>query len=684
MIGTAFTVLASFLPFLVNPIVRAIHPYSGNLRELNVRDQMGKYLSEIYDDPNVIVALHGYRHTCPLSGQTNDEFYCPNVNITISQIEERVDKAMAVFANLGIKEYAFLPPGEVWNEKLEKVLKSRNFSVTPTKILNYRPTAYLYDNPAKIEFSLALKPYLIAIFGANSSKIKYDNFTKILNQENTLAGEYTCGWQNMKSFDDPRYKLALNRVIEQKPTVIILHIQDWNKFTETFLREALKTQPSIKVLRCDDYTIHQKEAQILVELAKEYDILAELVVIPTTYASIPTPMHINILLPISWFAFLLTFVMPTTTFLSWAMLGRLSVKEEKGVIIWNPEKPRVSIIMPAYNEEKIIGASIENALKQDYGKVEVIVVDDGSTDKTRKIAQTYAEKYRRVRVFWHKKNKGKFQALNTGTISAKGKIILHTDSDSILAKNAVRKVVSSFKDRSIGATACLIGVMNDNKILTKLQQIEYIFEQLVVRFCQSITNQVVICPGAGSAFRADVAKATLVLDRTLTEDADYSFEIRRKGWRITQAPDSISFTEAPESLIAITRQRIRWLYGVLQTLTFHKWSIKETWILWAWLGYLLSPLSFLILLSIPIFSFIHGMEYIIYFFPYFIPAFSIFTLSRLIPLYWFGKKKKLVLLFPLYWLYNTYLLLLTLYCFIAWFTRKGVFVRYGGRDIHAV
>ena len=87
-------------------------------------------------------------------------------------------------------------------------------------------------------------------------------------------------------------------------------------------------------------------------------------------------------------------------------------------------------------------------------------------------------------------------------------------------------------------------------------------------------------------------------DRTITEDADTSFEVYRQGWKISQEPEAISYTDAPEKISVFIDQRKRWLYGVLQTIVIHKWSLKtlNPWVLWAWIGYLLCPLTIISLI----------------------------------------------------------------------------------------
>lgn len=275
--------------------------------------------------------------------------------------------------------------------------------------------------------------------------------------------------------------------------------------------------------------------------------------------------------------------------------------------------------------------------------------------------------------------------MNSGIKEAEGEYVYHMDADTVLAPDNIEKVLSTFNDERIGAAASMVSISNDRGILTRLQMIEYLFEQLIVRYGQSISRNVIICPGAGCIYRSEVAKNITVSDRTVTEDADYTFEVRRNNWKIGQEVDSVSFTEAPSNLSAFTKQRVRWLYGVLQTIRLHRWSLKDPWVVWAWLGYILTPISMIILLSIPVLGIVMGQAYLAYFLPYSLMSFTIFVVSRALPLsiYRYHGKISLLLYLPLYIFYNTYLSIITLYTFLAWITGRGVKIKYGSRRIHA-
>lgn len=346
--------------------------------------------------------------------------------------------------------------------------------------------------------------------------------------------------------------------------------------------------------------------------------------------------------------------------------------------------PPVSLILPAYNEEEIIGKSVSSGLEQDYVNLEILVVDDGSTDKTAEIVKKYVEHDKRVTLIQHNANLGKPEALNTGFRNAKGEISIFADSDSFLSQNFISETVKHFRNPNVGMVAGMIVIDNDYGLWGKCQQIEYLYSQYVVRYVQHLNQNVLICPGAGTAIRTEIARANPHSDRTITEDADLSFCVARDGWKIEQEINAMSFTDAPANYKDFVCQRKRWLYGVLQTLKLHMWR-KDLWTLWAWIGYILCPLSLFFLFLIPFLLYFIGQPYFVFFAIYSLVSMSIFFITRAIPILQYGNgKKHLILLLPIYVFYQYFLQILLFYLIIANMTSHGITVRYGGRDIRAI
>lgn len=161
--------------------------------------------------------------------------------------------------------------------------------------------------------------------------------------------------------------------------------------------------------------------------------------------------------------------------------------------------PLVTIVVPAHNEEKVIERCIEAILEIDYPKKEVIVVDDGSTDKTYQLASSYRNKG--IKVIHRKEAGGKSGALNTGILIANGEIIITCDADSMIGRGALRRIVSRFQDPTVSAVAGNVKVLNRTNLATKLQALEYIVNENIYRRVFDIFGVVPVVPGPLASFR---------------------------------------------------------------------------------------------------------------------------------------------------------------------------------------
>ncbi|MBD3287515.1 glycosyltransferase, partial [candidate division KSB1 bacterium] len=238
--------------------------------------------------------------------------------------------------------------------------------------------------------------------------------------------------------------------------------------------------------------------------------------------------------------------------------------------------PFISIIVPAYNEAKVIEDSVKSLLTLDYPNYEIIVVNDGSTDETHKVAEKlvgyHAGKYEKVRVsLINKENGGKSSALNSGIHFSRAEFVLCMDGDSALSSKTLRYGMRHFNDREIGAVAGNVKVMNANKMITNLQSLEYVEGLNMVRTSQSYLKMVNIIPGPIGIFRKQaIIDAGWYASDTYAEDADLTLKIRQAGWQIIYEPKAIAYTEAPESMYQLLKQRYRWTRGLLQSLKKHR------------------------------------------------------------------------------------------------------------------
>lgn len=242
----------------------------------------------------------------------------------------------------------------------------------------------------------------------------------------------------------------------------------------------------------------------------------------------------------------------------------------------NGFSPFVSIIVPVYNEGKIIRNSVSSLLKLDYKNYEIIIVNDGSTDDTRQVAESMVgfqdAVYGKIKVsLINQPNLGKARALNAGIFYSRADFVLCMDGDSQLSPESIKVAVRHFKDPKIGAVAGNVKVQNRKRFFTDLQALEYIEGLNMARSAQSYFRLVNIIPGPIGIFRKSaIEQAGFYSSDTYAEDADLTLKILSKGWKIYYEPKSISYTEAPVTLQQLLKQRYRWTRGILQSIRKHK------------------------------------------------------------------------------------------------------------------
>jgi len=231
--------------------------------------------------------------------------------------------------------------------------------------------------------------------------------------------------------------------------------------------------------------------------------------------------------------------------------------------------PKVGVIVPAYNEGPVVNKSIQSILQSDYPNLEIIVVDDGSTDDTYK---TVVRKYGRNKKVWvfTKPNGGKSDALNYGLRNTNAEMVVILDADTIVTKNAIRNLARHFRDPNIGAVAGNSKVGNRTNMLTKMQALEYITSQNLDRQAFCLLNCIRVVPGAIGMWRRQ-----LLLDLggfttdTLAEDTDMTLKVIRAGYKVDYDSHAIAYTEAPDTISGFMKQRFRWMHGTLQAVWKH-------------------------------------------------------------------------------------------------------------------
>ncbi len=236
-------------------------------------------------------------------------------------------------------------------------------------------------------------------------------------------------------------------------------------------------------------------------------------------------------------------------------------------------QPSVAVLIPAFNEEKVIANTVQAVLASDYPALRVIVVDDGSTDNTYDVACEEFEQERaegRVLVLT-KKNSGKAEALNFGLQRVTEEIFIGIDADTVIAPDAVAKLVEYFANPEVAAVAGNTKVGNRVNLWTRWQALEYITSQNFERRALDVFGAVSVVPGAIGAWRTQAVRAAGGYQPdTVAEDADLTMSLLEHGGSVYYEDRALAWTEAPTKPSGLMRQRFRWSFGILQAVWKHR------------------------------------------------------------------------------------------------------------------
>ena len=235
--------------------------------------------------------------------------------------------------------------------------------------------------------------------------------------------------------------------------------------------------------------------------------------------------------------------------------------------------PSISVVVAAYDEEAVIGRTIESILQSDVPISEVVVVDDGSSDATAKVVRDGFGSDPRV-ILLQKENGGKASALNEGIARARGDLLFHIDADTVIEPTAIGRLAAGFDDPQTAAVAGNVQVGNRSNLLTQWQDLEYVTSQNLDRRAYARLNCITVVPGAIGMWRRNaVLEVGGYETDTLAEDMDLTWRLRRAGYRLRNEPLALAYTEAPERLEPFLKQRFRWSYGTLQCLVKHRGAL---------------------------------------------------------------------------------------------------------------
>jgi cellulose synthase/poly-beta-1,6-N-acetylglucosamine synthase-like glycosyltransferase/peptidoglycan/xylan/chitin deacetylase (PgdA/CDA1 family) len=257
------------------------------------------------------------------------------------------------------------------------------------------------------------------------------------------------------------------------------------------------------------------------------------------------------------------------------LAGRHARQRRKPSWSWGPAVTEpVSVIVPAYNEKEGIAAAVRSLAGGDYPQIEVVVVDDGSTDGTAGLVERLElPNVRVVRV----PNGGKAKALNTGIALARHELIVTVDGDTIFEKDSIRMLVQPFANPKVGAVAGNVKVGNRERMVAAWQHIEYVIGFNLDRRLYEVLGCMPTVPGAIGGFRRSaLAQVGGISDETLAEDTDVTMALCRAGWKVVYEERARAWTEAPATLEQLYRQRYRWSYGTMQAMWKHRGALTDS------------------------------------------------------------------------------------------------------------
>ena len=240
--------------------------------------------------------------------------------------------------------------------------------------------------------------------------------------------------------------------------------------------------------------------------------------------------------------------------------------------------PRVAVLIPAYNEEKVIVRTIRSVMMSNYKNLRIIVIDDGSKDGTYEVArEAYPNEIASGRLtVLTKPNGGKADALNYALERTDEEIYVGIDADGVIAHDAITNLVPHFANPKIGAVAGNAKVGNRVNLWTRWQALEYITSQNFERRALDLFDVVMVVPGAIGAWRTSAVKAGGGYHtNTVAEDADLTMNLLEQGYAVIYEDQALAFTEAPVNADGLMRQRFRWSFGILQAIFKHRGAISK-------------------------------------------------------------------------------------------------------------
>jgi poly-beta-1,6-N-acetyl-D-glucosamine synthase len=261
----------------------------------------------------------------------------------------------------------------------------------------------------------------------------------------------------------------------------------------------------------------------------------------------------------------------------WYEIQRVHKRRHK--LMHDQYRPLVSVIIPAWNEEVGLLGTVKTLLENTYRPLEIVVVNDGSTDGSDAMMRAFVDKYNQQAagatnmpslVYHYQPNGGKGRALNTGIGLSHGQIILSIDADCMVHRDAIANFVSCFRDPEVMAAVGNVKIGNTKNVVGVVQHLEYLFS-FYFKKADSVMNTIYIIGGAAGAFRREVFQQLGGYSiHNITEDIELSVRIQKAGWKIVYAPDAVIYTEGASTIKGLMKQRLRWKRGRFEAFFEHR------------------------------------------------------------------------------------------------------------------
>ncbi|MGO4186763.1 bifunctional polysaccharide deacetylase/glycosyltransferase family 2 protein [Pseudarthrobacter sp. TAF60_1] len=351
--------------------------------------------------------------------------------------------------------------------------------------------------------------------------------------------------------------------------VLLVHDAGGDRSATVKMLEAF-----IPAAKAQGYTFETMQSMLPDEFIPQHNVAAGVqdtmtLAAMTTYLVTP-----NIVLTwLFWFGIgsltILTFL-----FVVLALINNGRQKRRRWDDVDEKDWPFVSVVLPVFNEELVVTKTLDALKASDYPRMEVVAINDGSTDGTLAVLRDYAETWPCLRVI-DQPNGGKSAASNNGIAQSRGEVVVTLDGDTLFEPQTIKMFARHFiaprNGKEVAAVAGHVKVGNRRNLITAWQSLEYLSGICVTRMAEGLMGAISIVPGACAAWRREaLVKAGGYSHDTLAEDADLTLSLQQLGYSIVQENEAVAWTEAPLTVKGLFKQRLRWTYGNIQTLYKHR------------------------------------------------------------------------------------------------------------------